>query len=73
MKDAQAHAAFKRLTIGGLSGNYETKVDDLVRTHPELASAGSVNHIDIFHDDWCAIHGGRSCNCNPDVSIRREQ
>lgn len=23
--------------------------------------------IDIYHDDWCAIFNGKSCDCNPSV------
>ena len=26
----------------------------------------------VFHDDWCAIFKGRTCDCNPDVEIRGE-
>lgn len=22
--------------------------------------------LDIMHDDWCGIHGGGYCNCDPD-------
>lgn len=33
---------------------------------------GTLRHIDIFHDDWCAIFKGGECNCNPDVLLRPE-
>ena len=29
----------------------------------------AVHHMDIFHDDWCAIFQGKPCNCNPDVKL----
>jgi hypothetical protein len=27
--------------------------------------------VEVYHDDWCAIHLGRCCNCDPDIDIRR--
>ena len=32
---------------------------------------GQVNHIPIYHDDWCEIFNGGECNCNPDVGTPR--
>jgi hypothetical protein len=34
------------------------------RPHENVAFA------DVFHDEWCAIHQGRACNCFPDVVVR---
>jgi hypothetical protein len=33
---------------------------------------GSVHHVDIYHDDWCALltHDG-VCDCSPDVRLRQ--
>jgi len=28
--------------------------------------------VDIYHDDWCAIHRGKHCNCDPDIVVRGE-
>jgi hypothetical protein len=28
---------------------------------------GKVYHVVMLHDDWCAIHAGGECNCDPDV------
>lgn len=31
-------------------------------------SPGTIQHINILHDDWCQlIKGSGPCNCNPDV------
>ncbi len=27
--------------------------------------------VDVYHDDWCAVHRGQYCNCDPDVELRR--
>jgi hypothetical protein len=29
-----------------------------------------VSQTDVCHDDWCAIHQGRYCNCDPDIVVR---
>ena len=26
----------------------------------------------IAHDEWCKINKGKSCNCNPDISVETE-
>lgn len=36
------------------------------------SSKPGIKHIDITHDDWCAIFKGKYCNCNPDVKVRVE-
>lgn len=29
--------------------------------------------LNIAHDDWCALlHGKGDCNCEPDVSVRKD-
>lgn len=25
--------------------------------------------VGIAHDDWCSIHDGKECNCNPDIYV----
>lgn len=32
----------------------------------EIPSA-SFTEVDICHDDWCGIHSGDYCNCDPDI------
>lgn len=31
------------------------------------ATRGMVNHVNIYHDEWCGIFKGKVCNCNPRV------
>jgi len=33
---------------------------------------GSVLMPQIAHDNWCNINNGKSCNCNPDISVETE-
>jgi hypothetical protein len=33
-------------------------------------TVGSLNEVDICHDDWCAIYDGKYCNCDPEVKLR---
>jgi hypothetical protein len=28
---------------------------------------GSVAHVEVLHDDWCAHFYGRPCNCDPEI------
>ena len=32
---------------------------------------GQLSSVDIAHHDWCAIHAGGYCDCDPDVRLRR--
>jgi hypothetical protein len=32
--------------------------------------AGSLSEVDVCHDDWCAVHAGDYCNCDPDIKLR---
>ena len=34
------------------------------------APPGTVRHIDIYHDTWCAIYKGGYCNCEPIIAPR---
>jgi len=29
----------------------------------------SLAEVDIFHDNWCGIHNGDYCNCDPDIKL----
>jgi hypothetical protein len=47
--------------------NYIAKVLKLAAQIPR----GSLEDIDIYHDDWCDLLANRGyCNCNPDVKLR---
>jgi len=42
----------------------------------ELTAAGKVPRVPgivaearVYHDSWCGIFQGKSCNCNPEISI----
>jgi hypothetical protein len=48
--------------------NYYSKLVKL-REQGKLP-AGSLNEVDIAHDDWCAIYGGGYCNCDPDITLK---
>ena len=30
--------------------------------------AAGIHHVEIFHDDWCAVFEGDTCNCTPEVA-----
>jgi hypothetical protein len=32
----------------------------------------SLSEVDICHDDWCGIHSGNYCNCDPDIKLRSQ-
>ena len=46
-------------------GHYRDKV-----LAQEPKSAG-LYHVDVFHDDWCAIWQGRKCNCDPHLVTQK--
>ena len=29
----------------------------------------SLQLVDIYHDDWCAINRGKYCNCDPEIKL----
>ena len=46
--------------------NYLTKFVELQATG--LVTPG-LALVDVYHDEWCGIHLGQRCNCNPDITI----
>jgi len=48
-------------------GNYVEKSRALMKDLPK----GQVYNVEIAHDDWCAIHKKKPCNCDPDIEIKR--
>ena len=54
--------------IDPLTHNYMKKLVELYK-QGKLPTAG-VSDIYFFHDDWCGIYRGRSCNCEPIIEIR---
>lgn len=49
--------------------NYAKKIQEMMdqRAIPSFVGLGSLN---IYHDDWCAIHRGGFCNCDPDIEVK---
>ncbi len=49
--------------------NYLSKIERLVKKGK--LTKGALTHVDIAHDDWCALltHGG-PCDCNPEIRLR---
>jgi hypothetical protein len=35
-------------------------------------STVSLTEVDVYHDDWCTIHTGEYCNCDPNIKLRRQ-
>ncbi len=48
-------------------GNY---VPALMAVAGRVAGLGGVWHVDIAHDDDCAIWRGEPCDCEPEVRLR---
>lgn len=55
------------LIMGGPGGNYCAEV---IRQGCKLPPGGQLYHVDIYHDDWCGMFSGRTCDCDPDIVIR---
>ena len=32
---------------------------------------GRLTDVEVAHDDWCGIHEGGDCDCDPDVRVRQ--
>lgn len=62
----------KALLVIGSSGNHITKINELVKEHPELMVAGAVHNVSVHHDLWCEIFKKGDCNCDPEVELAKE-
>lgn len=49
--------------------NYMKK---LKRLEAEGKITAGVHQFSVLHDDWCNIHRGGYCNCDPDIVIKRK-
>jgi hypothetical protein len=47
--------------------NYYRPLREFLAQHQFRAG---IADIDIRHDDWCAIHRGEYCNCEPEIRLR---
>lgn len=36
-------------------------------------SRDQIHHVDVLHDDWCAVYKGGYCNCDPIVKVREDK
>ncbi len=52
-----------------LKHNYFKKLLKLF-DQDKLPSGGCLLGLDVYHDDWCRIHHGGYCNCDPDIVVR---
>lgn len=52
-------------------GNYTDKVAAFVAQLQANGNGHLVAHIQVSHDDWCAIFRQNPCNCDPDIEVRR--
>lgn len=49
--------------------NYGAKVEQYLRDHQP--APGSFSNVGIYHDNWCGLHKGGRCNCDPEVKPLR--
>jgi hypothetical protein len=36
-----------------------------------IPPAVTLADVHVFHDDWCAHFAGASCNCDPNLGLKR--
>jgi hypothetical protein len=53
----------------GPEPNYLPLLDVLHQAMGDLIKPGQVNHVFIYHHDWCAVFTGGPCDCNPEVKL----
>lgn len=49
--------------------NYAKKLLEMEHSGALPIVKGRVTHIHIAHDDWCKIHNGMFCNCDPEITF----
>ena len=47
--------------------NYLKKIIELLGAG--LITPEGVQHVQVLHDDYCLIHVGKDCNCDPDIEL----
>lgn len=35
-----------------------------------MIDKGTAAHAYVAHDKWCKSHRGKSCNCDPDITVK---
>ena len=47
---------------------YQERIARAFELRPDLFRGGSIQHLSVHHDDWCAgLVQGNACDCNPDL------
>jgi len=54
-------------------GNYQKTILESLQDGQLTGQAGKVTHLDIYHDDDCAIFSCGPCDCNPDIIQRADK
>jgi hypothetical protein len=52
--------------------NHRIKLEKLIAEGKLKIPAGVISHINVEHDDWCGIHDGARCDCDPNIDIYSE-
>jgi hypothetical protein len=53
--------------------NYKIKLIQALISGQISNQPGTVNLIQVLHDDWCGIFRGKSCNCSPVIKVKPGQ
>jgi len=53
--------------------NYEKKLRAMLDRGELTPRPGVATHINVAHDDWCAIYAGGRCNCDPDIQVIEDE
>jgi hypothetical protein len=48
--------------------NYYKKLMELLEQGK--VPPGCLTDVDVYHDDWCGIHRGGYCDCDPEIKFR---
>ena len=52
---------------------YLRKLLALIQCGAVQVTPGSVQGIDILHDDWHGVFAGQHCRCDPEVRVKWSQ
>ena len=53
--------------------NYHDKVMKLAQNNSGLFQPGKMTQVIVAHDDWCDMHHGGACNCDPEVKLAADE
>ncbi len=54
-------------------GNYRQAVRALLSSGQLPIRPGTVTHVEVLHDDWCAFWQGGVCDCEPEIRLHELQ